>query len=169
MEVKQVEQIAFLRAVVGCLGEQEQNAWWSSSFFGPGSDAFLAPVFPRTQILAQCLGLTKAASLVHDERIGVGNVFHLFRLPEDIEQNIHRVLHQPEVCEQIAAVIASVDAAMSSLKKTSAVATKSGVGPTRVGSIEDLRDPSSWRVVAAHYANGFGKKSEVYPYFTDKA
>jgi hypothetical protein len=169
MEVKQVEQIAFLRAVVGYLGEQEQNAWWSSSFFGPGSDAFLAPVFPRTQVLAQCQGVTKAASLVHDERIGVGNVFHLFRLPEDIEQNIHRVLHQPKVCGQIATAIATVDAAISSLKTISTTLTKSGVGPTRVGSIEDLRDPTSWRFVAAHYANGFGEKSKVYPYFTDKA
>ena len=47
-----------LRTVVGYLGEREQYAWWQSSFFGPGSKTFLAPVFGRTQVLAQCAGVT---------------------------------------------------------------------------------------------------------------
>ena len=89
MDHNLIEHVASLRTVVGYLGEREQYAWWQCSFFGPGSKTFLAPVFGRTQVLAQAPGHARRP-LIHDERIGVGEVYHLFRLPEDMEQGIHR-------------------------------------------------------------------------------
>jgi len=99
MQPEHLENVAAMRAAVGFLGEKEQAGWWPSSFFGIGSTAFLSPLFPRTHFLAQCQGVTCAASRKHDERIGVGQVYHLFRLPEDIEQGIHHLLHSVDIVD----------------------------------------------------------------------
>ena len=50
-----------LRLAVGFLGEQEPR-WWASNFFGPGSEAFLSPIFPRTTPLARYHGVVLAAA-----------------------------------------------------------------------------------------------------------
>ena len=167
MEVTQLERLAVLRAVVGYLGEQGQYAWWQSSFFSPASRAFLAPVFGRTQVLAQISGVTRAASIVHDERIGIGQVYHLFRLPEDIEQGIHRVLHSANLCEQVAALVSDKEAAMAYLRQEAGTLAGGDVGPVHIGNTRGLRDASSWSVAAAHYVRAFEDHLETYPYFTD--
>src|SRR5687768_11401701 len=110
------EYIATLRAVVGFLGEKDQFGWWASSFFAAGSTAFLAPAFPRTQLVAQCMGVVGAASKVHDERIGVGQVYHLFRLPEDLEQAVHRVMHEQDVATGIRRHVANREKSMEFLR-----------------------------------------------------
>lgn len=166
MDPSQLETLAKLRAVVGYLGEREQYAWWQSSFFSPASHAFLAPVFGRTQVLAQVNGVTSAASLVHDERIGIGQVYHLFRLPEDIEQAIHRVLHSTELCEQIAALVYERASAMTYLRQEAGSLAGEGTGPVHIGEIRDLRDVRSWSIATAHYARAFENRLEIYPYFT---
>ncbi len=97
------EHLSLLRATVGYLGEREQLAWWQSSFFSPQSPAFLAPVFGRTQVLAQCVGVARAAAALHDAHIGVGRVHHLFRLPEELERALHRTLCDPATAQQITA------------------------------------------------------------------
>ena len=73
--------IAELRVLVGYLGEKGQANWWGSEFFSATATAFLAPIFNRSLFLAQYQGATAAAAKVHDEAIGVGRIFHLFRLP----------------------------------------------------------------------------------------
>ena len=95
-----VENLAVLRAVVAYLGERDQFAWWQSAFFGAGSALFLSPIFARTQILAQCAGAGMAAARVHDEHIGVGGVYHLFRLPEEIERSLHGALQLGATCKE---------------------------------------------------------------------
>jgi hypothetical protein len=170
MDVTQLDHLATLRAVVGYLGEREQHAWWQSSFFSPASQAFLAPVFGRTQILAQLNGVTRAAAIVHDERIGIGQVYHLFRLPEDVEQGIHRVLHSLELCEQIAALVSSKESAMAYLRQEAADSTaEESVGPIHIGDVHDLRAPSFWLNVIANYDHGFDHGTEVYPYFAERS
>ena len=168
MDVTSFETLACLRVVVGSLGEREQYAWWQSSFFSAQSRAFLAPVFGRTQLLAQTMGVTRAASLVHDERIGVGRVYHLFRLPEDVEQGIHRALQDAEIARRIGALIAHKDAALAYLRTEARSAVGGGVGPTRMGDDHDLRDQRHWRAIAAQYVAAFAAGAEVYPYFTDR-
>ena len=167
MEATQLEHLAILRAVIGYLGEREQHAWWQSSFFSPASQAFLAPVFSRTQVLAQINGVTRAASIVHDERIGVGQVYHLFRLPEDVEQGIHRALHRTELCEQIGALVSDKESAMAYLRQEAGSLAGEGTGPVHIGDIRDLRDAGSWSIAAAHYARAFDNRQETYPYFSD--
>ena len=168
MDVTFFATLAQLRAAVGFLGERDQHGWWQSTFLSAGSKPFLVPVFGRTLVLAQCAGVTQAAALVHDERIGVGRVFHLFRLPEDVEQGIHRALRDPKVGQQIAAIVASPDAAMAYLQGEARPATSSGIGPVQVGEAHELRERKPWRLVAAQYAHAFTTVGQVYPYFTER-
>lgn len=168
METKDLHTLATLRAVVGFLGEKDQAGWWPSTFFAAGSNAFLAPVFGRTQTLAQCTAVTQAAALVHDERIGVGHVYHLFRLPEDVEQRIHAALHEPELIAKVGEAVADRDGAIDFLREFVGSTTGAGVGPTRVGDLDDLRSTERWRDVAAQYVRGADSGVEVYPYFADR-
>ena len=169
MDDTQLKQLATIRSVVGFLGEKEQLGWWQSSFFAASSPTFLSPVFAKTQILAQATGVTDAAARVHDERIGVGSVYHLFRLPEDVEQGIHRVLHDPDICGQLTAYVSKEDAALDFLDSLAERVPEPAVGPIRVGDLTDLRYLDSWHIVVAHYLKASEMASEVYPYFTDRA
>jgi hypothetical protein len=167
MQAADLEQLASLRVAVGYLGEKHQAGWWPSSFFATGSTAFLSPIFARTSLVAQYQGVTGAASKVHDERIGVGQVYHLFRLPEDFEQAVHRILHKPEVAERVKQLVTCREAALQFLRSDNEAAIDKAIGPTRVAGVADMREPRAWNIVAATYADGFERQAEIYPYFTD--
>lgn len=162
-----IVSLAKYRIAIGYLGEREQFGWWQSSFFTKGSSAFLSPVFSRTQILAQCNGVTQAAARVHDERIGVGNVYHLFRLPEELEQGIHQAMHHTQFGEDTRKIVASKDSAFAYLLKNSITPNQPGTGPMRVGGIKALRDERIWQIVAGLYSFAFETQKEILPYFTD--
>ena len=163
MEAELIELLSRFRLATGYLGEREQYGWWQSSFFTQGSEAFLSPLFSRTQVLAQCNGVTRAASIIHDERIGVGNVYHLFRLPEEIELNIHKKLHEfkPED------TYSTKESALDYLRKNSIKSDQSSVGPTRVGDKNSLYELKSWQLVSGLYLYAFEKSVEIYPYFSE--
>ncbi len=167
MEAEFIETLVKLRLTVGYLGEKEQFGWWLSSFFTRGSDAFLSPLFTKTQILAQCNGVTHAAALLHDERIGTGHVYHLFRLPEEIEQGIHQALLEPRLSQAIQKIIVSQELALEYLRKSVRFDQLTGVGPIRIGDIKSLRDVHSWQIVAGAYLYGFEKDTMICPYFSD--
>ena len=163
MEPEFIELLSRLRLAIGYLGEREQFGWWQSSFFIRGSSAFLSPLFARTQVLAQCNGVTKVASIIHDERIGVGNVYHLFRLPEEIELNIHKKLHEfkPED------TFTTKESALDYLRKHSIKSDQSSVGPTRVGNKKSLYELRSWQLLSGLYLFAFEKRVEIYPYYSE--
>ncbi len=164
MDVELVERLARLRLIIGYLGEREQFGWWQSSFFTQGSNAFLSPLFSRTQILAQCNGVTHAAALVHDERIGIGHVYHLFRLPEEIEQAIHKSLHEPALFQSVQKNITKSEMALDFLRKLTGPQLPNEVGPIRVGNIVALRDINSWQKVAGAYLYAFDHNVQIFPY-----
>ncbi len=160
--------LATLRATVGYLGEREQFGWWQSSFFSSMSGTFLKPVFGKTALMAQCQGVTQAAARVHDARIGVGDVYHLFRLPEDLEQRLARVLLDLRSQQRLLASIASTDAALHLMRATATKAEIAAVGPVYIGDSHALRDESGWATAAGHYVRAFEGKTEAYPYFADR-
>jgi hypothetical protein len=166
METRPLADLAALRIAVGYLGEQNQYNWWPSAFFTSASSAFLGPIFPRNTNLARYTGVTCAAALVHDERIGVGRVYHLFRLPEDLEQGLHRVVQDNALWQKIAPHIHSVDEALAFLRSWSEPSIQTEGGPVRIGSIRSIRDSSGWPMLAAHYACGLESERPTYPYFT---
>ncbi len=163
-----LDVLATLRATVGYLGEREQFGWWQSSFFSSMSGTFLKPVFGKTALMAQCQGVTQAAARVHDVRIGVGDVYHLFRLPEDMEQRVARVLLDLRFQQRLLVNIASTDAALELIRATTAKEGSTAVGPVYIGDSHMLRDESGWSAAAGHYVRAFEGKTEAYPYFADR-
>lgn len=167
IDIQQVKNLALLRVAIGFLGEQANPRWWTSSFCGSNGKAFLAPVFPRTYVHAQYQGVVSAAALVHDDRIGVGNVFHLFRLPEDIEQALQSS-GKDEINMALTDVMRDVDSAKKFLRGHAGSVQKTSQGPVKVGHLSALRDTSVWKDVAAFYLNGFEQQRETFPFFSDR-
>ncbi len=161
-----IQQIIHLRTMIGYLGEKEQHNWWPSSFFSPSSSAFLSPVFTRTQALARLSGVSRAAARVHDEFIGVGAVYHLFRLPERLEQRIVAHLQQARTPNGLPTTKEEAFAWLHQYAPSTPVAT---IGPVRVGAIQQLPAEASWQEVAALYLYAFEMGVRIYPYFRDAA
>jgi len=160
--------VASLRLIVGILGEKEQHGWWASSFFAVGSDSFLFPLFPKTSHIARLTGVTAAAAALHDARIGQGNAYHLFRLPEEQEYALSRLLQNDESAFFANTAMSARDA-QSHLLATAAPGAHDAAGPVRIGGIADIHSSESWSLVAAFYAAGFNHEQQIFPYFSGAA
>jgi hypothetical protein len=152
-----------MRTVIGFLGERAQCAWWPTAFYEASSKLFLEPVFSKTSRLAQYHGVLEAARRLHDEHLSVGS-YHLFRLPEEIEQDLHSIM-QSDVGEELASQAPqSKDAAMDALKRLAESSGNSSVGPTVVGSIRDIDCTDTLKAIAAVYLSAFIQDAKTYPY-----
>jgi hypothetical protein len=168
MNAKLIHNIVGLRLAVGLLGEQEQSGWWPSSFLGRHAPAFLSPIFGGKTKMAQYNGVTEAACLVHDERIGIGRAFHLYRLPETIEQWIANAFQEGSLPEEVTRCFDSAEAAegiLTGLAKGQAAAKP---GPVRVGGADMINSPDGVALLAATYRAAFNAGVKCYPYFTDR-
>jgi hypothetical protein len=163
MKATGVPDILKTRLLVGYLGERAQHAWWLTSFYDPSSRLFLDPVFSRTPRLAQYHGVLEAARRLHDEHLSVGS-YHLFRLPEEVEQDLHNLVQRPEAEEFTAREMSNKGTALGSLKDLAGeVSVKSG-GPTAIGNIKDLDSPKTEKAIAAAYLSAFSNDAKAYPY-----
>lgn len=152
-----------MRMLVGFLGERAQCAWWPTAFYETSSRLFLEPVFSKTPRLAQYHGVLEAARRLHDEHLSVGS-YHLFRLPEELEQDLHAIV-QSRVGEELAnQAPASKEAALDALKRLAATSGTSGVGPTAVGSVKDIDSADTLKAIAAAYLSAFTQNTRTYPY-----
>lgn len=165
MKASDLITISKMRVAVSYLGEKDQQGWWQSSFFSRGSSAFLSPLFPRSELLAQCRGASSAALRVHDERIGVGKVFHLFRLPEEMERGIYENLIQASLVAEARLLINDADKAFAFLSSFGVTSTKPG--PIREGTLAELGKQSLWSSMASHYAFAIQNQIQVFPYIVD--
>jgi hypothetical protein len=168
MDAKLVHQIVGLRLAVGFLGEQEQAAWWPSMFLGRHADAFLNPIFGSKTRMAQYHGVTEAACRVHDESIGVGRVFHLFRLPEPIEQLMFSEFQEGSVPEDVTRSFASTEAAKGMLAGLAKSSAEVKPGPVRLGGADMITAPEGLALMAGTYRAAFDTGIRCYPYFTDR-
>src|ERR1044072_3601442 len=101
MDEADLKKYLDLRLIIGYLGEISQFGWWPTAFFDSSSRLFIEPIFSKTSRLAQYYGIKEAACRLHDEYIGIGNVFHLFRLPEGIEQDLHNLILEKQTEEEM--------------------------------------------------------------------
>jgi hypothetical protein len=154
-----------LRFLIGFLGEEAQAGWWPSRFLGPSSAAFLKPVFARTTLLAQYHGVREAARRVHDERIGIGRVFHLFRLPESTERRLFEELQQTDSPENLKPTLASRTTAMAELQKLGKAPPAPHHGPLQAGTATDLTGASWLPKLASIYRAAFENDVQSFPYF----
>lgn len=104
----------------------------------------------------------------HDHFIGAGKTYHLFRLPEELEQSLHEHLVQQSADgKQLnLAEDATLEATLNSV---SDAVGKASEGPACVGNREALFDPEAWRHVAGLYAAAFSNETKVFPYFKEDA
>lgn len=156
-----------LRHLVGFLGEKTQFGWWPTSFFDRSSHQFLSPIFARTLYLAQRRGIDEAARRVHDEHLNVGS-YHLFRLPEEVEQDLHNFIHEQGFRSAANLQELTTTGALQSLSALAGDARGSSIGPISIGEIGDIRSPHAHSKMAAEYFSAFDKQVLVYPYFADR-
>ncbi|MFM8756091.1 MAG: BrxE family protein, partial [Limnohabitans sp.] len=140
------------RLLVSYLGERAQYAWWPTSFYEASSRLFLEPVFSRTSWLAQYNGVLEAARRLHDEQLSVGS-YHLFRLPEEVEQDLHNLVQRHEASELALLEMHSKDAALGALKDLAGAVSVKSTGPTAIGNVGDLDTPKTVKTVAAAYVS----------------
>ena len=163
MQNSNLSALLRLRLLVGYLGERAQHAWWPTAFYEASSRLFLEPVFSRTPRLAQYQGVLEAARRLHDEHLSVGS-YHLFRLPEEVEQDLHHLVQRPEAGEFSLQEMRSKDAALGRLKDLAGAVSVTSVGPTAIGNIGDLDSPNTVRAIAAAYLSAFSQDAKAYPY-----
>jgi hypothetical protein len=159
-----VINIAAMRLAVGLLGERDAGRWWQSSFMSPTSAAFLTPVFGPRVLQARYEGVLESARRVHDDHIGVGRVFHPFRLPEVMEQRLFDAVQSAG--EELNHIILSPDAAKSALAGLVAESVEPKSGPALLGGTELLVEPSWVASAASLYAAAFAAGVQCFPYFS---
>ena len=162
-KVNIITRIALLRLAVGLLGERDQSGWWASGFMSQTSSAFLAPVFGTRVLHARYQGVLEAARRVHDDRIGIGRVFHPFRLPETLEHRVFNAAGSGNL--DLADAISSPESAWATLGKLEGKPVEAKSGPTLVGTAEMLDGPSWLADVASLYSVAFRARIQCFPYF----
>lgn len=158
------ELIAELRLLVGYLGEKDQFNWWGSGFLAPTSEAFLSPIFPRTVWLAKYHGVSEAACLVHDDRIGVGKNFHLYRLPDSLERSSASVVEAVVASTGLQDKVVSVDAALTRLRELASPESEIEEGPVNLGESFEGNFEMQWSRVARIYLDAFQAGVSAFPF-----
>ena len=154
-----------LRLLVGFLGERAQCAWWPTAFYESSSKPFLEPVFTKTTRLAQYHGVVEAARRLHDEHLSVGS-YHLFRLPEEVEQRLFTTIQGSTAEEPAVAAPQSKEDALRILAELAATKKTTGIGPTAVGNIRDIDSPDTLKTIASAYLSAFTQNARSYPYMS---
>jgi hypothetical protein len=163
MKDTHLSQILELRLVVGLLGEKAQNDWWPTAFFDASSHLFLEPAFPKTFRLAQYHGVVEAARRLHDEHLNLGS-YHLFRVPEEVEQDLHGMMKDDEKGKSSLTTQAD---ALEALARIAGGKSKSNIGPVSIGSFADLSSASVIKAIAGAYLTAFSEGHKTYPYLTN--
>lgn len=158
--------ITELRVLIGYLGEKDQANWWGSEFFSATATAFLAPIFNRSLFLAQYQGATAAAANVHDEAIGVGRIFHLFRLPIGLEQASAEALNDVEFVQTLQANLVNRELAMARLADLAEKAESVSPGPISVGYMRQDLNAELKRAAGLYFA-ALNSGIKTFPYFRE--
>lgn len=155
--------IAELRILIGYLGEKGQANWWGSEFFSSTAAAFLTPIFNRSLFLAQYQGATAAAAKVHDEAIGVGRIYHLFRLPIGLEHASAGALNDTAFVQIVQARLANRELALARLAELAGKAESASPGPVSLGQMSsDLK--AELERAASFYCAAFTSGIQTFPY-----
>jgi hypothetical protein len=163
MKEPHLRTLLSMRLLVGYLGERSQFAWWPTKFYEASSRPFLEPVFSKTSRLAQYHGVLEAARRLHDEHLNVGS-FHLFRMPEEVEQDLHAIV-QSALGEELATQTGqNMEAALEALTQLGVTTAPTGEGPIAVGAIQDIDSADVLQAIASAYLTAFSRSSRIYPY-----
>jgi hypothetical protein len=157
-----------LRAIVLALGESASPPWWKTTFFTTPGFGILERLFPRTSLKAAVHAAGKGAGGVHDRAAGKAGVYHLFRLPETLEIELHRFHPSPsdEFFSALRGALSRPDALaplLASLCRGEVAAAKQGA--VRLGPESLLMTTAGIGKTAAAYQAAFAANKPCYPYF----
>lgn len=161
-----IEDLVTLRFLVGFLGEKSQYGWWETNFLSDIGLKYLHIIFPRSALSAGVNSMSEAAKRLHDSRIGRGRVYHLFRLPEFMEQRIHQRLLDLDPAALLPRIESKV-LAIENLENLADGSLGEGEGPVQLGTARDLWQLSSLKMMAGSYAYAFTKGKQIFPYFPE--
>jgi len=159
------EKLIFLRALISFLGEKSQFNWWDTNFLSETGLQFLSINFPRSSFSAGVNSVTTAARRLHDERIGKGGVYHLFRLPSSAEENVHNKLLQMDAAE-IKKMISHKETALENIETMLSSRDTVPEGPVQVGRLKNIMSNFAVSELAMHYYDAFKSGKQCFPYFT---
>ncbi|MCC6190558.1 MAG: BrxE family protein [Anaerolineales bacterium] len=165
--VNLVHDLLQLRILVLTLGEASHAGWWKSRFLTPTGLSYLSRLYPRSSFAAAVRSTGEAARLVHDASIGVGQVFHLFRLPLDEERRLETALQEigGDLEAELAPLLTRRQALLERLGRiSSGQPNKALAGPQEVGSLRDWQAGRLVGQVAALYGLAFRNDNRIYPY-----
>ncbi len=150
-----------VRLLVSFLGERAQFGWWPTAFYDASGRLFLEPIFSKTPQLAQYHGVVEAARRLHDEHLSVGT-YHLFRLPEEMEQDLHLLVQGGGEELSPAVLFRDKQTALDALIAKAGSAKKEGFGPVAIGKIDDIA--GHLKDIASVYAAAFSSNAQSFPY-----
>jgi len=158
-----------LRAVVLALGESASPAWWKTEFMNETGLRFLERLYPRTTFQAAVHAAGKAAGDVHDRAVGRVGVYHLFRLPESLETELHRI--PPDPADDFFPTLRNAMGRPEELMKLlapmcSGERADAAPGARKIGTDKDIMTTAGIRKTAAVYYTAFARNKPGFPYFT---
>jgi hypothetical protein len=162
--------IAFrLRALVLALGESASPPWWKTRFMDETGFRFLERLYPRSYFKAAVHAAGKAACNVHDGAVGRIGVYHLFRLPESLEAEIHAISpsQDEDFLTQFRSRLGKPVELMEMLMPLcgGAVGQDADPGPRRIGAVADLMTLAALGRTASFYHGAFSRGKPAFPYF----
>ena len=161
--------ILHLRAVVLALGESASPPWWKTEFMNETGLRFLERLYPRTAFHAAVHAAGKAAGDAHDRAVGRVGVYHLFRLPESLEAELHRM--PPDPADDFFPTLRNAMGRPEELRELLAPMcggerADDAPGARKIGTDEDIMTKAGIRKTAAVYHTAFARNKPGFPYFT---
>jgi hypothetical protein len=157
-----LDKLIAMRTLIGFLGEKEQFNWWDTLFLGKTALSYLQLNFPRTKFSAALHSVTEAAKKVHDDRIGKGNVNHIFRLTAHDEHQLANYLRDINP-DQFLYLFESKETALSHLSQYVTEEQPLKQGPVQVDS-DSFFTINGLKKAAAYYYQAFTSGVKTFPY-----
>lgn len=161
---KLIQDYIELRVVVGFLGSKQIDGWWDIDLLSKNGCDFLAHIFPRSNINGAITATVSAAQIVHDQKIGVGNAFHLFRLPALIESELFSAMKDNRLDFQLPE---SRENGLSRLEAMKDEISDFSQGAKMIGQAHLLGRRPVTRTMASYYHAAFSDGFQTFPYLTE--
>jgi hypothetical protein len=155
-----IEQFILLRLQVAYAGEASKPSWWPTACLTAGAALDFKALFSEAAPAVAWQLSSQAACQAHDKWLS-GMDYHLFRLPEGLEEAIYHTGLQLSSL-QAQALLAQKEALLAGAK----VAGSNATGPHRLGNSADLLTGNALTELRACYAAAFAEGTQVFPYFT---
>jgi hypothetical protein len=154
-----------LRVLVLALGEVSK--WWRTEYLSPTGLRFLERLYPRTAFSAALHAATTAARPIHDASTGSSQIYHLFRLPIQLEREIHELLSETQgksLAEEMKPALGDMELLMTKLRPLALEVSNKAVGALRVGGAADVYQEKTYQYMAGAYLRAFHTGDKIFPY-----